>query len=138
MVNFFFFLLYFLVVSKSLPKIYKILCYRKKLLEIYFSKIILLNKELLFITNNSLKNINNFVKVYKHIPQIVYKILEMQLDILCNVIKEKSNYKINITLLNHLSLLNLLNKFNIIRLIINDNFLNDNKKEFLLLLFIIK
>lgn len=75
------FLFYILLLATGLPKIYKILLYRKKNLEYYYNLRNFFEKEVYLINKVVYKFISTFIKQYKFGTQISMGITEKTLEI---------------------------------------------------------
>lgn len=101
------FLLYNIVLATGLPRIYKILLYRKKKL-IYYNDIKeILDKENYYSIIIKKKLLNDFNKIYKNIPDNLINVFEKNIEIEKELLlKEENNNK---------------NWFHILTLCVNNN-----------------
>lgn len=101
------FLLYNIVLATGLPRIYKILLYRKKKL-IYYNDIKeILDKENYYSIIIKKKLLNDFNKIYKTIPDTLINVFEKNIEIEKELLlKEENNNK---------------NWFHILTLCVNNN-----------------
>lgn len=75
------FLIYNIVLATGLPKIYKILYYRKKKLSFYNNVIEELERENYYNIVIKKKILNDFTKIYKNITENICNIIEKNIEI---------------------------------------------------------
>lgn len=122
---FLFLFLYFVLLKTGLPRLYKILLFRKKQLESYAISGTLLDQELYFSEKSLERVLNSTIKVYKHVPEFSNKIVDAHLSGFNIEVSKSLSLKKGFSKKTTLSQSKFLRDLNVARLLNGTSFVNN-------------
>lgn len=116
-------LLYFVLLGTGLPKVYKVLVYRKKKLESYAVSIERLNKEIFFVKNFLIKHTGKSFLLYKNVGEVPFKVVDVHLNFLDKELKNSLFLKDSLVQFETLNSLGYLQQLNLLSLVKSSKYL---------------